>query len=75
MVVIDYLLGEKAEYLNAYSVLERLLGKEPSVSESMVARQYGASGELAAVLITGLLIGLIFTLLARARRRNAKDVG
>ena len=27
MIVVDYILGAKAEFLNAYSVVQRLLGR------------------------------------------------
>ena len=69
MIVVDYVLAEKAEFLNAYSVLERLLGRAPSAGESFVASELGGSGELAVVVVASLLAGLILTLLARGFAR------
>jgi len=69
MIVVDYILGPRAEFLNAYSVFERILGREVSVGESFVAREFGKSGELLAVLIVSLLAGYILTILARVLLR------
>ena len=71
MVFIDYLLGPKAEFLNAYSVLERLLGREASIPDSMMASRFGDWGELVAVIGANLLLGVILTLSVKVRSRNA----
>ena len=55
MIVIDRSMGSRAEFLNAWSVLERLLGRAPSAGQSLVAARMGAVGELLAKL--GLLVG------------------
>jgi hypothetical protein len=57
MIGIDFVLGARAELLNAWSVVERLLGRTPSAGDSIVARKFGASGELICVLLVNLLIG------------------
>ena len=65
MVVVDYLLGPRAEFINAYSALERLFGQNASAGRSYVAMEYGESGELLGVLIVSLLGGCILTVLAK----------
>ena len=65
MVVADYFLGPGAEFLNAYSVLERLTGRDASAGKSLVAMKYGSSGELLGVLLVCCLGGAIFTFLAK----------
>ena len=50
MTAVDYYLGAKAEFLNAFSVLSQLLGQEPSV-DSLVARKFGAIGEFIGVAV------------------------
>ena len=72
MVVADYFLGSRAEFLNAYSVLERLTGQAASAGKSLVAMKYGSSGELLGVLLVCCLGGSVFTLLAK-RLLRAKD--
>lgn len=63
MVGVDYRLGAKAEFLNAWSVVERLLGRTPSAGESAVARVAGSTGELAGVVLVNLVIGGVLALL------------
>jgi hypothetical protein len=61
MILVDRMLGARAEFLNAYSVMQRLFGQLPEVGDSLVARQLGATGELAVVLVANLAIGLVLT--------------
>ena len=70
MSVIDYILGAKAEFLNAYSVFERLTGHSPSAGTSWVAQEYGAMGELFCVLLANVIIGGILTFFARMIFKN-----
>jgi len=65
MVVVDFRIGEQAEFLNAWSVIERLLGKTPSAGNSLVFNKVGAFGELAIVLAINTLIGAALAFLAK----------
>lgn len=65
MIVVDYHLGSHAEFLNAFSVLERLLGRELSVNESLVARKLGAAGGFVVVAIVNVIIGGILVIVVR----------
>jgi hypothetical protein len=65
MIVVDILLGPKAEFLNAYSVVERMLGRTPSAGESLVARKLGPVAEFGLVIIANLVIGGILTAAVR----------
>ena len=65
MIAVDYFLGAKAELLNAFSVVERLLGRTPSVGDSLVAKNFGATGEFAGVLIVNVVFGCILTILVK----------
>lgn len=65
MLVVDALIGEKAEFLNAWSVVERLLGRPASAGDSVVFQKVGAVGELVCVLAVNALIGGLLTLLAK----------
>ena len=69
MVLIDRALGPRAEFLNAWSVIERLLGRAPSAGDSFIARRIGALGELLIVLLANTAIG---ALVATAFRVVAK---
>ena len=66
MLVIDYALGAKAEFLNAFSVLQRLLGQQPTFGDSEIMKKWGASGEFGAVILANLMIGSILTFMIRS---------
>ena len=57
MTTIDYLIGERAEFLNAYSVVQRLFGQIPSAGDSVTAQTLGASGEFFVVILVNLCLG------------------
>ncbi|MDX1375793.1 MAG: hypothetical protein R3357_09545 [Burkholderiales bacterium] len=65
MIVVDFIIGPKAEFLNAYSVLQRMLGEAPSAGASLVARELGALGEFGVVLAANLAVGGILTAVFR----------
>ena len=65
MIVVDVLLGSKAEFLNAYSVVQRSIGRPPTAGDSLVARKLGALGELGVVLAANLAVGGVLTALVR----------
>lgn len=65
MIVVDSILGPKAEFLNAYSVIERMLGRTPSAGESLVARKLGPVAEFGLVMIANPLIGGILAAAVR----------
>lgn len=65
MTFVDYKIGAAAEYLNAYSVFQRIIGSEPSAGVSQVAQQYGSFGEFAAVVIANCMVGGIIVAVYR----------
>jgi hypothetical protein len=65
MIAIDYLLGARAEFINAWSVVERLLGREASGGDSSVYRSLGAAGEFVCVVLVNAVIGLALTVIVR----------
>ena len=69
MVVIDIILGPRAEFLNAYSVVLRMIGKTPPAGESLVAQRLGALGEFGVVLAVNLAVGGSLTVLIRLLTR------
>ena len=69
MIVIDRVLGPRAEFLNAWSVVERLLGRSPTAGASVVAERIGPAGELVVVLAANLASGLLLALLVRLLAR------
>ena len=62
MILIDRTLGQRAEFLNAWSVVERLLGRSPAAGISLIASRLGAVAELVLVLLVNLGIGALLAL-------------
>lgn len=67
MTIADYRLGAEAESLNAYSVLERVLGREPSTGMSTIAERYGTTVEGLVVVLSNLVIGTMVTVMIKSR--------
>lgn len=65
MIIVDFRIGEKAEFLNAWSVIERLLGKTPSAGGSLVFNKVGGVGELTTVFAINALIGAALAFLTQ----------
>ena len=68
MLATDYLLGPEAEFLNAWSVVERLIGESPVAGESLVFQHFGFFAEIAGVLLVNMIAGGLLTFLFRLWR-------
>ena len=75
MLVVDRALGSRAEFLNAWSVVERLLGRAPSAGPSVVATRGGALGEFVAVVLANAAIGAALAGLAGLVARLLRQGG
>ena len=71
MITVDAIIGSRAEFLNAYSVMQRLLGEQPTAGISLVARKLGPWGELGVVLAANLAIGGMLSAAVRLFSRQA----
>ena len=72
MALVDSVIGQNAEFINAYSVVERLVGQQPSAGKSLVANRPGKSGTSVVVINPYLLSGGILCRVIRwlnTRRR------
>ena len=65
MIIVDMILGSRAEFLSAFHVAQRIIGQTPSGGESLVAQKFGSFGEFVAVLAVNLIIGGILTIIVR----------
>lgn len=65
MIVVDFFLGARAEFLNAWNVVERLLGHSPSAGDSAVYRSLGAAGEFLCVGLVNTAIGGVLTVFVK----------
>lgn len=72
MILIDRALGSRATFLNAWSMVERLLGRSPSAGESLVAQRTGALGEFVVVIAANVVIGTLFAVVVRLVARTMR---
>jgi len=65
MLGIDFYLGASAEFLNAWSVVERAFGREPSAGDSAIYRSFGAIGEAFGVLLATFFVASLLLIVFR----------
>lgn len=65
MVATDYLLGSKAEYLNAYDTIKRSLGLNSTIKPSWIIQKSGLFGAWLTMGLSSLLLGISLTVLLR----------
>lgn len=70
MIVIDYFFGAKAESIDGWSGIERLLGRPPSGWDSAVFLRLGAVGEVVCGGLINLLVGGVLTIFFRLLMRG-----
>ena len=66
MVIIDYLLGAEAEQLNAWVILNRLVGRETGIPDSLAIRQLGLAGATLAMVVMNMLFGTVLIFLLKS---------
>ena len=59
MIGIDYLLGAEAEYLNAWVIVNRLIGFKSTVEDSIAIQQFGLAGAALLMISVNALIAII----------------
>lgn len=59
MIIIDYVLGPEAEHLNAWVIVNRLLGNKPNIGDSLAIKHLGLSGATLLMLLTNALFGIL----------------
>lgn len=72
MILIDRARGPRADFLNALSIVERLLGRALAASQSMVAAPVRALGELMVVAAANVVVGIVLALAVRFVARLLK---
>lgn len=59
MVVVDIILGPRAEYLNAYTLLKQLVGLRSGIPATMAVKQYGLFGATLLMVAINAFAGAI----------------
>jgi hypothetical protein len=65
MIFVDYHLGEKAEYVNAWEMVQKLMGLETGSKESLILKKLGVTGSFLVILLINSLLGILLVQLSR----------
>lgn len=65
MLLTDYILGEEAEYLNAWSIICHWIQSDTKITSSFIMNKYGLLGATFIMLLANILIGSLLVLSAR----------
>ncbi len=71
MILVDYLLGPEAEFLNAWVIVNKLIGRETGVGDSMVMKQVGLMGATLIMIFVNTAIGASLVQISRYMIRLA----
>ena len=66
MIIVDYILGAEAEHLNAWVIINRLLGNETGIGDSLAIRKFGLAGATLLMLASNTLFGVILIQLIKS---------
>lgn len=65
MLITDYLLGEEAEFLNAWAIITSWLKWETGIAPSLVMQKLGLAGATMVMLIANFIGGSLLVVLTR----------
>ncbi|HRX97885.1 MAG TPA: hypothetical protein P5514_13135 [Bacteroidales bacterium] len=65
MIIIDYILGAEAEHLNAWVIINRLIGNDIGIPDSLAIRQLGLFGATLLMLAVNMTFGAVLINLIR----------
>ena len=65
MIIIDYLLGAEAEHLNAWVIVNQLIGNDLGIGSSLAINKLGLLGATALMLVLNGLFGAVLINLLR----------
>lgn len=58
MIIIDFILGPEAEHLNAWVIVNRLLGREIPLTDSLAIQRLGLGGATFLMLAINGALGI-----------------
>ena len=59
MIIIDYVLGAEAEHLNAWVIVNRLIGRETGIGDSLAIRHLGLIGATLLMIAANTIFGAV----------------
>ena len=65
MIIVDYCLGPEAEHLNAWVIVNRLLGRDVGIADSKAIELFGLAGAAILMLVLNRLFGMALVQIIR----------
>lgn len=65
MMLVDFILGPEAEHLNAWAIVNKLVGQDSGIPDSLAIRKFGLMGATLAMLALNFLFGAILVNLVK----------
>lgn len=59
MIIIDYFLGSKAEHLNAWVIINQLIGLETGLTDSLAIKKLGLKGAAVLMISINGILGIV----------------
>ncbi len=59
MMLVDFVLGPEAEHLNAWAIMNKQLGRNTGIPDSLAFKQLGLWGATVVMLLINLLFGIL----------------
>lgn len=69
--MVDYIIGAEAEHLNAWVIINRLLGNNIGIGDSLAIRHLGLAGATLLMLVLNTVFGAILIQLIKFTIRLA----
>lgn len=59
MIIVDYMLGSEAEFLNAWAIINKLINPYLIINDSWVVEKTGLFGAVGIMLATNAILGVL----------------
>lgn len=57
MLIVDFLLGPEAEHLNAWAIVNKLIGNDAGIPDSLAIQHFGLFGATLTMLVVNFIFG------------------
>lgn len=65
MMLIDFILGAEAEHLNAWAIVNKLIGNNIGIPDSLAIQKFGLYGAALIMLMVNMIFGFVLINLLR----------
>ncbi len=68
MIIIDFFLGAEAEHLNAWVIVNKLIGNDIGIADDLAIKSFGLYGAAILTLVINSILGIILISVAKKSR-------